>query len=637
MADIEFSKAKPITSDLGFMPDKVAAYEGFFPISDYAAVLNDAWTNANTYKLTIGSGNYSGRTGLAVESVGETSIGPIYGAMQGVIYGKWTYALAAAMGVSVNDVLYVVKMDIDSTHQFQSIITIKSFVSQGSSSYYTFDYREQIKITGGNDIVITQQTNLSLGMSEDQAPYYVGFVLIPIVKATSTAYYAQTIFDRYYDDFYPWVFPDTPDLSYNYRYDYPYQGATLPILQSYLPQWSDGFNSYGAIFNLDMYCREYELTFEIPDISPEAGEPSDVGGMGQGDDQPSFDNSSDSIDLPADPTVGVCNVGFVNVYKTGSQSLQNIGVELFPALSYTAPTPIASGTTTDAIVDGFNSIVTFLANIPSFFEQSVAATLINYIIDCHVIPVTPSSGSSEAIKVGYKTLNAYGYRLSNDYVTFDCGTINLSEYYASFADFLNTSKIFLPFVGFVPARPEWYLRDSLNITYKFNIIDGSFMAYIRSTGRYVNNNNSGPTIVGQYSGNACVHLPITGVTYSNMVSGLVGAGAGAVVSAGSGSIAGAATSALNAANLHGDMPSSNAYSSSGSFLSVRRPFLMIERPVSSYSKTYQREIGIPSNVSVKLSNAKGFAIVGDIHLDGITATDQEKAEIEKLLSTGVIF
>lgn len=636
MADIEFKKVVAITSDFSFMPSELPITEDFYPMADLAAVNNDRWTGAGNYRLLIGAGTATGYDGMSVTLLEIEPHQAQYNALKGAIYGQISYALLDSMGVQVGSSYYIAKMKIDDTHEFQSYITIDRHYQSGSRWIYSFEYTEKVVEPNQMETVITYvDSGLSVSTAASSAPYYVGIALIPIVKATSTAYYLRSIFSRYSRSTNDW--PMERDESWYYEYTYTYQSEDLSIVTAYMPQWANGRNLYGAVFNLDMYCRENEIDFVVKEISPEAGLPSDTGGMNQDGDVPSFDDSSDSIALPDDPTVGVANVGFVNVYKTGAASLQNMGVELFPALSYTAPTAISSGSTTDAIVDGFNAIVTFLANIPSFFEQTVAATLINYIIDCHVIPVTPSSGTLEQIKVGYKTLSCYGERLTNDYVTFDCGTINLSEYYANFADFLNTSKIFLPFVGFVPARPEWYLRDSLNITYKFNIIDGSFMAYIRSTGRYVNNNNSGPTVVGQYSGNACVHLPITGVTYSNMVSGLVGAGSGAVASAGSGSIAGAATSALNAANLHGDMPSSNAYSSSGSFLSVRRPFLMIERPVSSYSRTYQREIGIPSNISVKLSSARGFATVGDVHLDGITATDQEKAELEKLLSQGVIF
>lgn len=349
------------------------------------------------------------------------------------------------------------------------------------------------------------------------------------------------------------------------------------------------------------------------------------------------DDSSDTIEIPPEPEIGVTNVGFVNVYKTGLNSLQNMGVELFPDLQYTNPTPISgSATVIDSIEAGFNSIITALANIPSIVAQQVAATLVNYIIDCHVIPVTPTTGNTENIKVGYKTLTAEGDRLSSDYVTFPCGSIRLGEYYSSFADFLDSTKLFLPFIGFVPARPEWYYADTLTVTYRFNVIDGSFMAYVQATGKYVNNNGEGGTCIAQYGGNACIHLPITGVTYSNMVAGLVGAGAGAVAGAASGNIAAVATGALSAASAKGDIPQSNAYSASAAFMSIRRPFLLIERTVTNYSPSFRKENGIPSNVTKTLGNVTGFNMVGNIHLDGIDATDSEKAEIERLLREGVI-
>lgn len=383
-----------------------------------------------------------------------------------------------------------------------------------------------------------------------------------------------------------------------------------------------------ALADIDMY-------FAYNESSPEAGEASEPDGYNPGSS--GFDDSSDSIDIPDAPTIGVSNVGFVNVYKTYQNNLQNMGVELFPALTYNPPSPPSTGVSVaDAVIELCQNFTAFVGNIPAFFDQINAATYINYIIDCHVLPVTPSGGTSENIKVGNKTLTVTGDRLSSDYVDVDCGTILLAEYYANFADFLTSFKLFLPFVGFVPAKPEWFYRESLNVTYRFNVIDGSFMAFVRSTGAYVNNNNSGKTIVGQYGGNACIHLPITGVTYASMVSGLIGAGAGAVAGAASGNVGAVATSALAAANAHGDIAQSNSYSSSVAFLGCRRPFVLIERPVSNFSKTYSKELGIPSNISRKLGNVSGFSVIGDVHLDGISATDAEKAEIERLLHEGVI-
>lgn len=387
------------------------------------------------------------------------------------------------------------------------------------------------------------------------------------------------------------------------------------------------------VFNAKAFAAAETTVFPyLENDSPQAGPASGEGGMNNG----TFDDSSDTIALPDLPSIGVTNVGFVNVYKTGLNSLQNLGMELFPPLQYTAPSMVTGVDLLDMFTNAVNEYLTFLANVPSFFQQLTAATLINYIIDCHVIPVTPSSGSTEAIKVGNRQLTVSGDRLTADYVDVPCGSISLGEYYANFADFLTTFKLYLPFVGFVPARPEWFNNDSISVNYRFNVIDGSFVAFVSGTGQYVNNGNPEKTILGQYGGVACVHLPITGVTYANMVSGLVGAAGGMAVGAATGNVAAIASSAIAAAQAHGDIAQSNAYSAGAAFLGCRRPFVLIERPVSDYSATYQHEDGIPSNISMKIGNLTGFAVIGDVHLDGIDATDQEKAEIERLLHEGII-
>ena len=415
-------------------------------------------------------------------------------------------------------------------------------------------------------------------------------------------------------------------------------GTTQP--GSYLTTtWSSASNgnvSFSSLRNCLSLPRCYFLYEDLPlpvDPGPETGPTSGGGGYGNG----SFSGASDSIALPGNPGMGVTSAGFIRVYNIGVGGLSSLGFELFPPLAYTAPSSLSpTADTATAIVEGFNAIVTFLANIPSFFDQIMANTLINYVIDCHVIPVSPGAGSSEAIHVGPKTLSTTADRIYTDYVDVSCGSINVAEFYDNFADMLSTAKLYLPFVGFVPVRPEWFQGNTLAVDYKFNVIDGSFSCYVRSGGKYVNN-NSGLTIVGQYAGTACMHIPITGVSYASMVSGLVGAGSGMVAGAGSGNIAAAATSAIEAATARGDMASSNAYSSSAAFLGCRVPFLMIERPVSSYSANYAHEYGFPANVYAKLGDVPGFVRMEAVHVDGIAgATEAEKAEIKRLLAQGVI-
>lgn len=62
---------------------------------------------------------------------------------------------------------------------------------------------------------------------------------------------------------------------------------------------------------------------------------------------------------------------------------------------------------------------------------------------------------------------------------------------------------------------------------------------------------------------------------------------------------------------------------------------------TTYSSTisdedYARLVGLPYNKYVKLSTLNGFYIVSDIHLENISALEEEKTEIDGLLMSGVI-
>ena len=164
---------------------------------------------------------------------------------------------------------------------------------------------------------------------------------------------------------------------------------------------------------------------------------------------------------------------------------------------------------------------------------------------------------------------------------------------------------------------------------------GSFMAFIRSTSSKSKLSNS---VIAQYGGNCCVHIPITGANYSNMVTGLIGAAAGVVAGgAGVASIAGGAASALNTVATRSGMQNSNGYNSTTAFLGILKPYLLIERTIADFSETYDTERGIPANITAKLSTVSGFTTSSAIHLDNITgATSAELDEIASLLAGGVI-
>ena len=372
----------------------------------------------------------------------------------------------------------------------------------------------------------------------------------------------------------------------------------------------------GVLIDFTALYDAYGVEPSAKIFSPQAGEESAQAGM----NDPAFDDRSDTVSIPTDPTINVSQLGFFNVYATSSLSSLN-------ALSnYVFGSEITTQSTTEDILKAIGN---------NLFHSK----LVDYIVSCHVIPVEPVVGEGlVTIELGNQEVTGVSMtKVTTDYVTFDCGSINLSEYYENFADFLEDAKLFLPFIGFVPARPEWFKNTTLGVQYKFNVVDGSCMAYVTSSGKYTNNNNSGSTVVAQYSGTASIRFPITGVSYSNMATGVIGSIASMATATAAGSVLGVAGSAINMAQMKPSIAQSNGYNACASMMGVRRPYLYIERPVSSYARNYQHELGIPANIWGTLGDVSGFIKMENVHVDGIAgATDFEKNEIARLLAQGVI-
>ena len=382
-------------------------------------------------------------------------------------------------------------------------------------------------------------------------------------------------------------------------------------------------------------------TIDLIEKSEEYGNYSESGGYGGG----SFDDSSDAFGLPSLPSLGVSEVGFINVYNPSKGQLQGFADELFP--DFQMPTP--------STATGIEAVAENLANtfevIGDFAESYVNAGLINYVIDCHIVPVAPVTSGTSKIKVGFKTFNYTPAKVTSDYVEFDCGSLEIAEYYQNFLDYEGTkAKLYLPFIGFVDIKPEWFQSGKLGVTYHFNIIDGSCIAFVIATSSKSNLKN---TVVATFGGNCCVHMPITGVNYSSMISGVVGGAVGIASNASNmiktnradkgtvmSNIEGATGIASNLADAVSAKPSieqSNGYNAGMSFMCYRRPYLLIERPVASFSKNYPSEQGLPLNVTKKLGSMKGFTTCTAPVVDNFHCLEEEKEMIKQALIEGTIF
>lgn len=345
----------------------------------------------------------------------------------------------------------------------------------------------------------------------------------------------------------------------------------------------------------------------------------------------SFDTSSDAIGVPELPSLGVSTTGFINIYSPSINELVNFGEDLFPDFQ-NAPFPDLSGEV--GLREIGQALGALVDNVYNIGQSFINSKLIDYVIDCHIIPCYPSVGAKEKIKVGFKSFNQESLKVTSDYVSVDCGSLNIAEYYNNFIDYVGTeAKLYLPFVGFVGLEPEFFQNGTIKVVYSFNIVDGSFMVHVLSTS---SKSKLKDTVIGSYSGNCCVHIPITGLNYSTLVTSVLN-GTGATVSnLMSGNVIGAVDNALNTLSSKPSMQNSNGYSSSSAFLGIRKPYLLISRVVSSFSSNYPQENALPLNVSKQLSEMSGLTVVKNAILDGLSCTTGEKEMIKNMLEKGVI-
>lgn len=377
---------------------------------------------------------------------------------------------------------------------------------------------------------------------------------------------------------------------------------------------------------------------DIPgeDFSPEFGDESQADGYGIGGVIGTHDKHSDHVGIPAKPQYGFTSAGFLNHYRISPQGLSMLGEALFPEPQ--GPSLDVLGAIDRLCVNMYNS------------------KIIDYIIDCRIIPVVAPATNMVNITCGGKVLlhpttqQAYSaYLVDEDFVDVDCGVITTPLTEGCFLDMITKAKIFIPFYGFVDLAPEYWHGAKIGLYYRFNLMDGSFMAWLTSAPFRAELESMGDMeIIGQYAGNACIHLPVNSQSYSQIIGGMITTGAAVVGAAAAGAIGGAAaktiaagavqTAVSGAANIANGRPqliNNNSYNGSAALMSCRTPYLLIEFAESQFSKRYVDENGLPAIVNRVLGTMSGFTTCVNPIIN--FACEQEEAEeIRNLLRSGVI-
>lgn len=361
-------------------------------------------------------------------------------------------------------------------------------------------------------------------------------------------------------------------------------------------------------------CEEEQTPFSvIVTASCVAINPYSPGGeSGESDGGGEFELENSPIPLPDLPTLNILNTGFVHAYAPTLSELQAFQNWLW-------------------VDNPFENVWRNLMGNPY-----------DYIMGLRAIPVSPqTSAQAQSVSVGNVTTPSTVQMkpVTAQYKRFDFGSVDFKEFSKSFLDYSPYTRVslYLPFIGFVKIDADIMNEKAVNIQYSVDVLSGAFMAFVIA----------GEKALYSFSGSMGLDVPINSQSYNNILSGIIGTvgGVASLVAAGitgglavpmgisgvSNSIAGIVNAAKPSVE-HG-----NGLSGGPGVMGVTYPFFIIMRPMQSIPENVQEYTGFPANLLLPLNDVSGFTKVEYCHLENISATEAEKAEIMALLKEGVIF
>ena len=248
------------------------------------------------------------------------------------------------------------------------------------------------------------------------------------------------------------------------------------------------------------------------------------------------------------------------------------------------------------------------------------------VIGLHELYIKPDTSGSNTIKCGYLDSSVNSAVVGKRYTSLNCGSIVVPEYYRNYLDYAPYTQafIYLPFIGIVPVAADDIIGNAVSIRYNIDSYTGCCIALIEVAKKGYQ------STVYQFQGNCGVEIPITSGYQSALVGSMLGV-AGTAIGGSAGAILGGA----------GRAGSVNSVQRSGSFgasygaMGAKKPYIIVKRPVQKVITNYSDLYGYPAHKYVSVGNCKGYLRCREVDVKSSTATNEEKAMIERLLKSGV--
>lgn len=496
-----------------------------------------------------------------------------------------------------------------------------SIIGDGSTVYETFDS----SLFDLNSLTDLYTMTINLLNAQETTIAYCGDNYLTATKRTTLVNNVTTVYVtlKFYfrSDVLIYTSPELTVYSsdgavsrdyLSIMYDEANEVAAPNIIQLWTATGKYGINEYSL--PSDEQMRALFIWLQDNGVERETISPYDIGTTDTGGD-PNTPTPQDHITDSDLPTLSGLNLGVVTLYLPTTEQLQ----------------AIASFLWSDNVLDNFKK-----------YFNNFADNLLNLF----VLPYHPSGLLTRTFKVGNMVSEVTDVEYTTQrFYDVDMGSINIEKLWDSYLDFSPYTKIeiFLPYLGLhsldideimCPARMDGTLQRGLgsvlSLVYRIDVLTGVIVAKIKINGE----------IRYQFEGRVGTNIPLTGQTYASMVQGIITAGAGLISTVATGgltaplSAAAAVTGTINASkptverigNISGD----------ASMLATNVPYVVITRPNKPMLEEQEKYTGFPSYKSGTLNNFTGLTICEDVHVEGISCTEEERNAIVDWLKNGVI-
>ena len=358
--------------------------------------------------------------------------------------------------------------------------------------------------------------------------------------------------------------------------------------------FSDG-SSYIIQLNVDGVLVEGGTLNPDDPYSP--GGSSDTGG-GTGN----FDGTGDDVDIPSLPTLSAVDTGFITLFNPSAGELRNLSNYMWGDLF---------------------DVATW---------KKIFANPMDAILGLSIVPVSVPNGGQAEVTVGNISTGISMNKASAQYISVDCGTLNVNEYWGSYLDYdpYTKAEIYLPYIGIRPLSVGDIMNKAVHVVYHIDILSGACCAYVKCGG----------SVLYSFVGQCSCSIPITGNDWTNVVNGAlsIAASIGTMVATGGATAPMAATTIASTAvnSMKPNIEKSGSMGGMGGMLGVQTPYLIITRPRQALPARQNSFMGYPSFITLSLGECSGYTEIESVHLENIPATKQELLEIESLLKGGVI-